>query len=92
MKGKRTSDTRCCCELWTYSAPRPALSEPLPYAVAILLLMRLETDALRLAPFEEAAPAYRAILFAALALFFSAAVDAFVSFDLTLMRENMPHR
>ena len=52
------------------------------YAVAILLLMRPGTDALRLAPFEGAAPAYRAIVFAALALLFSAAVDTFVSLDL----------
>lgn len=57
----------------------------LAYAVAILLLMRSGTDSLRLAPFEEAAPAYRAILFAALALLFSAAIDAFVFFDLTWM-------
>ncbi|MDX3973846.1 AraC family transcriptional regulator [Shinella sp.] len=55
------------------------------YAVAILLLMRSGTDALRLAPFEEAAPAYRAILFAALALLLSAAIDTFVFFDLTWM-------
>jgi AraC-like DNA-binding protein len=52
------------------------------YAVAILLLMRMGTDALRLAPFEGAALAYRAILFAALALLFSAAVDTFVFLDL----------
>lgn len=56
------------------------------YAVAILLLMRSGTDALRLAPFEEAARAYRAILFAALALLFSASVDIVVFFDLTWMR------
>lgn len=56
------------------------------YAVAILLLMRPGTDALRFAPFEGAAPAYRAILFAALALLFSAAIDTFVFFDLTWMR------
>lgn len=56
------------------------------YAVAILLLMRTGTDALRLAPFEEAAPAYRAILFAAFALLLSAAIDTFVFFDLTWMR------
>lgn len=55
------------------------------YAVAILLLMRSGTDALRLAPFEEAAPAYRAILFAALALLLSAVIDTFVFFDLTWM-------
>lgn len=52
------------------------------YAVAILLLMRTGTDALRLAPFEGAAPAYRAILFAALALLLTAAVDTFVFLDL----------
>lgn len=57
----------------------------LAYAVAILLLMRSGTDSLRLAPFEEAVPAYRAILFAALALLLSAAIDAFVFFDLTWM-------
>lgn len=56
------------------------------YAVAILLLMRPGTDALRLAPFEEAAPAFRAILFAAFTLLLSAAIDAFVFFDLTWMR------
>lgn len=58
----------------------------LAYAVAILLLMRSGTDSLRLAPFEEAASAYRAILFAAFALLLSAAIDAFVFFDLTWMR------
>lgn len=52
------------------------------YAIAILLLMRPGTDALRLAPFEGAVPAYRAILFAAFALLFSAAVDIFVFLDL----------
>jgi AraC-like DNA-binding protein len=52
------------------------------YAIAILLLMRSGTDALRLAPFEGAAPAFRAILFAAFALLLSAAVDIFVLLDL----------
>ena len=52
------------------------------YAIAILLLMRSGTDALRLAPFEGAALAFRAILFAAFALLFSAAVDIFVLLDL----------
>ena len=51
------------------------------YAVAILLLMRPGADALRLAPFEGTAPAFRAILFAAFALMFSAAVDIFVFLD-----------
>ncbi|MBX4906113.1 MULTISPECIES: AraC family transcriptional regulator [Rhizobium] len=53
------------------------------YALAILLLMRPGADALRLAPFEGAAPAYRAIIFAAGALCLSAAVDTLVFLDLT---------
>lgn len=52
------------------------------YAVAILLMMRRGTDALRLAPFDGAVPAYQAIIFAACALLFSAAVDTFVFLDL----------
>lgn len=56
------------------------------YAVAILLLMRPGTDALRLAPFEGAASTYRAILFTAFALLFSAAIDSFVFLDLTWMQ------
>ncbi|TCM54476.1 hypothetical protein C8J36_105334, partial [Rhizobium sp. PP-F2F-G48] len=52
------------------------------YALAILRLMRPGTDALRLAPFEGAAPAYRASLFSALCLLLSAAVDLFVVLDL----------
>ncbi|MBB4234185.1 AraC-like DNA-binding protein [Rhizobium esperanzae] len=53
------------------------------YALAILLLMRPGADALRLAPFEGAVPAYRAIIFAAAALCLSAAVDTFVFLDFT---------
>ncbi len=53
------------------------------YAVAILLLMRPGADALRLAPFEGAVPAYRAIIFTAAALCLSAAIDTFVFLDLT---------
>jgi AraC-like DNA-binding protein len=52
------------------------------YAVAILLFMRRGADALRLAPFDGADSAYRAILFTAFALLFSAAVDTFVVPDL----------
>ncbi|TCP85319.1 AraC family transcriptional regulator [Rhizobium sp. PP-CC-2G-626] len=52
------------------------------YALAILLLMRPGADALRLAPFEGAARAYRAILFTAFSLLLSAAVDTFVFLDL----------
>ncbi|MGV4795316.1 helix-turn-helix domain-containing protein [Rhizobium sp. F40D2] len=53
------------------------------YALAILLLMRPGADALWLAPFEGAVPAYRAIIFTAAALCLSAAVDTFVFLDLT---------
>ncbi|MBY2926119.1 helix-turn-helix domain-containing protein [Rhizobium leguminosarum] len=53
------------------------------YALAILLLMRPGADALRLAPFEGAVPAYRAIIFAAVALCLSASVDIFVFLDFT---------
>ncbi|WP_172643286.1 helix-turn-helix domain-containing protein [Rhizobium leguminosarum] len=53
------------------------------YALAILLLMRPGADALRLAPFEGAVPAYRAIIFTAAALCLSAALDTFVFLDLT---------
>ena len=51
------------------------------YAAAILLLMRSGTDALRLAPFENAGPTYRAVLFAAGALLLSAMVDIFIWLD-----------
>ncbi|WP_082975932.1 MULTISPECIES: helix-turn-helix domain-containing protein [unclassified Rhizobium] len=53
------------------------------YALAILRLMRPGADALRLAPFEGAVPAYRAIIFTAVALCLSASVDIFVFFDFT---------
>lgn len=52
------------------------------YAMAILLFMRRGADALRLAPFDGADSAYRAILFTAFALLFSAAVDTFIFLDL----------
>ncbi|SER71106.1 AraC family transcriptional regulator [Rhizobium sp. NFR03] len=58
------------------------ISEFIGYAFAILLLMRPGADALRAAPFEDVAPAYRAILFAASSLLLSAAVDTFVALDL----------
>jgi AraC-like DNA-binding protein len=51
------------------------------YAVAILLLMRPGSDALRLTPFDNAGPAYRAILFAASALLLSAAMDIVIFLD-----------
>ncbi|WP_092588801.1 helix-turn-helix domain-containing protein [Rhizobium mongolense] len=52
------------------------------YAIAILRLMRPGMDALRLAAFDEARPAYYASLFAAAALLLSAVLDAAVTFDL----------
>lgn len=51
------------------------------YAIAILLLTRSGADALRLTPFENAGPAYRAILLAASVLFVSATMDIVVFFD-----------
>lgn len=55
-------------------------------AVAILRLIRPGADALRLTPFERTMPAYRAILFAALALLFSAGIDTFAFLDVTWMQ------
>lgn len=51
------------------------------YALALLWLMRAGPDILRLAPFEAAQPAYRAVVFAAAALCFSALIDAVVLLD-----------
>lgn len=58
------------------------IGEFVGYALIILLLMRRGADALRLAPFEDAAPAYRAILFTTFSLLLSAAIDTFVALDL----------
>ncbi|MBB3456028.1 AraC-like DNA-binding protein [Rhizobium sp. BK313] len=51
------------------------------YALALLWLVRPGPDALRLASFEAAQPAHRALVFAAAALCFSAMIDALVLFD-----------
>lgn len=51
------------------------------YALALLWLVRPGPDALRLASFEAARPAHRALVFAAGALCFSALIDALVLFD-----------
>ncbi|MBB3609237.1 AraC family transcriptional regulator [Rhizobium sp. BK602] len=51
------------------------------YALALLWLLRAGPDILRLAPFEAAQPAHRAVVFAAAALCFSAVIDAAVLFD-----------
>lgn len=61
------------------------------YGVAILLLVQPGTDALRLAAFDEAGSAYRAILLAAGALFLSALGDVLVFFDMAWMQgQNAP--
>lgn len=57
------------------------------YAAATLWLLRSGADGLRLAPFEGAVPAYRAILFAAAALCLSGMVDMLVSFALAAGQE-----
>ncbi|WP_337269033.1 helix-turn-helix domain-containing protein [Oryzifoliimicrobium ureilyticus] len=56
----------------------------LGYAAAIFRLMRPGADALRLAPFEGAVPAYRAILFTGFSLILSAGVDIFVAVDFAM--------
>ncbi len=61
------------------------------YGVAILLLVQPGADALRLAAFDEAGSAYRAILFAAGALFLSALGDVLVFLDMAWMHgQNAP--
>lgn len=72
--------------LLTVTGWRGAIDVALPsifigYAFAILHLMRLGPDVLRRTPFESAAPVYRALIFAALALLLSAALDLFVYLD-----------
>jgi AraC-like DNA-binding protein len=51
------------------------------YAFALLWLVWAGPDVLRLASFEAAQPAHRAVVFAAAALCFSAMIDALVLFD-----------
>ncbi|MER8574634.1 AraC family transcriptional regulator [Mesorhizobium sp. M1338] len=51
------------------------------YAAAILWLLRSGADGLRLAPFDGAVPAYRAIVAAAVTLCLSGMVDMLVSFE-----------
>ena len=53
----------------------------LGYAAAILRLIRQGTDALRLAAFEDASRAHKAILFAAAGLILSALVDIYLALD-----------
>ncbi|NLR97607.1 helix-turn-helix transcriptional regulator [Rhizobium sp. P38BS-XIX] len=51
------------------------------YAAAILLLMRSGPDALRATSFETAPRVFRALVFTAMALLLSAALDIFVALD-----------
>ncbi|WP_296106740.1 AraC family transcriptional regulator [uncultured Agrobacterium sp.] len=72
--------------LLTVTGWRSAIDVVLPalfigYAGAILNLMRRGPDALRKTPFESALPVYRALVFAALALLMSAALDLLVFLD-----------
>jgi AraC-like DNA-binding protein len=52
------------------------------YAAAILWLLRSGADGLRLAPFDGAVPAYRAIIAAAVMLCLSGMVDVLISLEL----------
>ncbi|QKD02602.1 helix-turn-helix domain-containing protein [Mesorhizobium loti] len=54
------------------------------YAAAILWLLRSGADGLRLAPFDGAVPAYRAIIAAAVTLCLSGMVDVLISLELAL--------
>lgn len=56
------------------------------YALAILFLMRPGTDALQLAPFDGAERAFHAIMFTALFLLLTAALDIFVFLDFAWTR------
>jgi AraC-like DNA-binding protein len=58
----------------------------LGYTFAVLRLMRLGTDALRLVPLDGVFPVYRAVLFAASALLLSTAVDFVVYLDFSWSR------
>ena len=93
----RTSDTSPYQRLGLHALPalltvlllvvwRGALDLALPaifigYAGAILRLTRAGPDALRSTPFESATPVYRALIFAAVSLLLSAALDLFVAVD-----------
>ncbi|KMW56558.1 Transcriptional regulator of various polyols utilization, AraC family [Candidatus Rhodobacter oscarellae] len=55
------------------------------YAILTLLLLRSGTDALRLAALDGAGTTHRALVFVALVLVFSAAVDTLITLDIALM-------
>ncbi|MCZ8546687.1 AraC family transcriptional regulator [Mesorhizobium qingshengii] len=66
---------------WRNAVDVALISIDFIYAAAILWLLRSGADGLRLAPFDGAVPAYRAILFAAVTLCLSGMVDLLVSFE-----------
>ncbi|MBZ9672464.1 helix-turn-helix domain-containing protein [Mesorhizobium sp. ES1-3] len=68
--------------VWRYAVDVALIAIDFIYAAAILWLLRSGADGLRLAPFDGAVPAYRAIIAAASALCLSALVDMLVSFEL----------
>ncbi len=68
--------------VWRNAIDIALIAIDLIYAAAILLLVRSGADGLRLASFEAAAPAYRAVILAAGAFCLSAMVDAFVFVDI----------
>ncbi|WP_299206101.1 AraC family transcriptional regulator [uncultured Tateyamaria sp.] len=55
------------------------------YAVLLLLLLRSGEDSLRLVALEGVGTVHRALVFAALVLLFSAAVDTLITFDIAFM-------
>lgn len=55
------------------------------YAILTLLLLRLGTDALRLAALDGAGTTHRALVFVALVLMFSATVDLLITLDIAFM-------
>ncbi|TPM56287.1 helix-turn-helix transcriptional regulator [Mesorhizobium sp. B2-2-4] len=67
--------------VWRDAVDAALITIELSYAAAILWLLRSGADGLRLAPFDGAVPAYRAIIAAAATLCLSGLVDMVISFD-----------
>ena len=76
----------CMTVLWRDAIDPALILLFVGYALAIIFLIRPGTDALQLAPFEGVQPAYRAIMFAAGALLFTATLDGFVFLDFVRAR------
>ncbi|MER9296645.1 AraC family transcriptional regulator [Mesorhizobium sp. M0621] len=68
--------------LWRDAVDVALISIDFIYAAAILWLLRSGADDLRLAPFDGAVPAYRAIIAAAMVLCLSGVVDVLVSLEM----------